>query len=112
MSKKEDKKLPLIRDFTKPELDMFRELCNFTDEELTYFNLRAQDKSNTVIAQKMYISEPKVSYELNEITQEAVQLSVKTVCREIKEFLATLYGNTDTQLERDEIKNMLKTLNL
>lgn len=61
MSKKEDKKLPLIRDFTKPELDMFRELCNFTDEELTYFNLRAQDKSNTVIAQKMYISEPKVS---------------------------------------------------
>lgn len=61
MSKKEDKKLPLIRDFTKPELDMFRELCNFTEEEMTYFNLRAQDKSNAAIAQEMYISEPKVS---------------------------------------------------
>ena len=61
MSKKEDKKIPLIRDFTKPELDRFRELCNFTEEELEYFNLRAQDKSNTAIAREMYISEPKVS---------------------------------------------------
>lgn len=61
MRKKEDIRIPLIRDFTKPELDRFRELCNFTDEELMYFNLRAQDKSNTAIAQEMYISEPKVS---------------------------------------------------
>jgi len=50
-----------IRDFTKPELDRFRELCNFTEEELKYFNLRAQDKSNAAIAQIMYISELKVS---------------------------------------------------
>ena len=50
-----------IRDFTKPELDRFRELCNFTEDELTYFNLRAQDKSNIAIAQAMYISESKVS---------------------------------------------------
>lgn len=50
-----------IRDFTVPELDRFRELCNFTDEELTYFNLRARDMSNSQIALTMYISEAKVS---------------------------------------------------
>ena len=50
-----------IRDFTKPELDKFRELCNFTQDEMTYFNLRGQDKSNIQIAFEMNISEAQVS---------------------------------------------------
>lgn len=50
-----------IRDFTVPELNMFRELCNFTDDELVYFNLRARDKSNVQIALEMNISEAQVS---------------------------------------------------
>lgn len=50
-----------IRDFTKPELDKFRELCNFTQDEMTYFNLRAKDKSNIQIAFEMNISEAQVS---------------------------------------------------
>jgi transcriptional regulator len=50
-----------ICDFTKPELDKFRELCNFTDDEMCYFNLRAKDKSNVQIALEMNVSEAKVS---------------------------------------------------
>ena len=50
-----------IRDFTVPELDRFRELCNFTDSELRYFNLRAKDKSNVEISLEMNVSEPQVS---------------------------------------------------
>lgn len=50
-----------IRDFTVPELNRFRELCNFTEDELTYFNLRAKDKSNVQIAMEMNVSEPQVS---------------------------------------------------
>ena len=50
-----------IRDFTVPELDRFRALCNFTDSELEYFNLRAKDKSNIQIALEMNVSEPQVS---------------------------------------------------
>ena len=46
-----------ICDFTVPELNRFRELCNFTDSELQYFNLRAKDKSNVQIAQEMNVSE-------------------------------------------------------
>jgi transcriptional regulator len=50
-----------ICDFTKPELDKFRELCNFTDDEMCYFNLRAKDKSNVQVALEMNVSEAKVS---------------------------------------------------
>lgn len=50
-----------IYDFTVPELNQFRELCNFSDDELTYFNLRAKHKSNTFIALEMNVSEAQVS---------------------------------------------------
>lgn len=50
-----------IRDFTVPELNRFRELCNFTESELQYFNLRAKDKSNVEISLEMNVSEPQVS---------------------------------------------------
>ena len=50
-----------IADFTVPELNMFRELCNFTKEEREYFELRSADYSNIQIALEMNISESKVS---------------------------------------------------
>lgn len=50
-----------IRDFTKPELDRFRELCNFTKDERRYFDYRAEDMSNVEISLYMSISESQVS---------------------------------------------------
>ena len=50
-----------IYDFTTPELEQLRLLCNFSDDELEYFNLRAKHKSNTFIALEMNVSEPQVS---------------------------------------------------
>ena len=50
-----------IYDFTIPELEYLISLCNFSDDELTYFNLRAKHKSNTQIAYEMNISESTVS---------------------------------------------------
>ena len=50
-----------IRDFVEWELNMFRKECNFTSDELRYFNLRAKDKSNIEIAFEMNISESQVS---------------------------------------------------
>lgn len=50
-----------IRDFTVPELNKFRELCNFTADEMVYFNLRARDKSNVEISLVMNVSEAQVS---------------------------------------------------
>ena len=50
-----------INNFVESELEMFRRACNFSDEELEYFNLRAKDKSNTQIALTMNCSEAKIS---------------------------------------------------
>lgn len=50
-----------IRDFTEPELDMFRKLCNLTDDERQYFEYRAKDYSNITIALNMNISDSQVS---------------------------------------------------
>lgn len=50
-----------IYDFTVPELDKLRELCNFSPQELEYFNLRARHKSNVEISMTMHVSEAQVS---------------------------------------------------
>lgn len=50
-----------IYDFTEPELDKFRELCNFSDDELEYLNIKAKRKSNIQIAMQMHVSEAQVS---------------------------------------------------
>ena len=53
-----------LRDFVEPdepELEYFRQTCNFSENELMYFNLRARDKSNVQISLEMNISEPQVS---------------------------------------------------
>lgn len=50
-----------VYDFVERELQYFREQCNFTPDELEYFNLRSQYKSNVEIALTMNISESKVS---------------------------------------------------
>ena len=53
--------MPQLYDFTVPELNHFRELCNFSPQELEYFNLRAGHKSNIEIAFAMHVSESQVS---------------------------------------------------
>ncbi len=50
-----------IYDFVEKELEYFRKECNFSSEELEYFNLRAKHLSNQQIAIKMNVSEGKVS---------------------------------------------------
>ena len=50
-----------IYDFVEKELQFFRENCNFSEDELTYFNLRAKHYSNLQIARNMNVSEGKVS---------------------------------------------------
>lgn len=50
-----------IYDFTTPELEFFVSKCNFTNDEMEYFELRSRGKSNVQIALEMHISESKVS---------------------------------------------------
>lgn len=50
-----------VYDFVEWELQKFRDECNFTEEELEYFNLKSKNKSNVQISMQMHISESKVS---------------------------------------------------
>lgn len=50
-----------VYNFVEWELQKFRDECNFTDEELQCFELKAKDKSVEYIAQEMHISTAKVS---------------------------------------------------
>ena len=51
----------MIRDFVESELEYFRSQCNFTPDELEYFNLKAKDYSNVQVAMTMKVSEAQVS---------------------------------------------------
>lgn len=50
-----------IKLYVESELDMFRNECNFTDEELQYFNMKAKDCSDNKISIEMNISSSKVA---------------------------------------------------
>lgn len=50
-----------IYDFIEPELEYLRKICNFSDAEMQYFNLRAKHKSNIQISLEMHVSEAQVS---------------------------------------------------
>ena len=50
-----------LKDFTVPELDRFRALCNFTQDEREYFELRVKEYTNVKIALEMHVSESQVS---------------------------------------------------
>ena len=63
-----------ICDFTKPGLDRFRELCNFTSEEMLYFNLKSKDCSNVEIALRMNVSEPKVSILARKVKSKMIRV--------------------------------------
>lgn len=64
-----------LYDFTEPELDTFRKLCNFTPDEKEYFELRCRDKSNVEIALTMNISESKVSVLAKKVKRKIIKVS-------------------------------------
>ena len=52
----------------------------------------------------------KRRYQLREVTEDAVYINMKQLCKEIKEFVQTLYSCTDTPKERELIKQIVKEM--
>ena len=50
-----------IYGLTVPELERYRNHCNFLDDELDYFNLKSRGKSNASISIELNVSEAQVS---------------------------------------------------
>ena len=64
-----------LSDFTVPELNHYRELCNFTEDELAVFNLKARGKSIVQISMELNISESQVSKLTSKINKKMVRVS-------------------------------------
>jgi hypothetical protein len=58
---------------------------------------------------KMY-REVKRKYQLDELPEKSVEMAIDDVCREIKEFIDTLYSNSDMPTERQSVVNMISGL--
>lgn len=63
-----------LYDFTVPELNRFRELCNFTPDELEYFELRSKGCSNVEISLVMNVSESKVSKLAKKVKSKIIRI--------------------------------------
>lgn len=63
-----------VCDFVEWELQKFRDECNFTDEELEVFELKARNKSNEYIAQNLHISLSKTNRLIKRIKTKIIKV--------------------------------------
>ena len=60
----------LKKEFTEPECEHFRRMCNFTDEERAVFDLRVKGKSIVEIEMQLHFSEATVNRRLRDIKRK------------------------------------------
>lgn len=91
--------LYIIREYQKSALNSIVECSDGVYKEL-----------NDILPQYKNYCMIKKRYQLNELPKQTVVYAMKDVCKELGEFLHILYSNTDTQEEREEIKNLVANL--
>lgn len=74
------------------------------------YDVITKELSDILPSYLLYINLKK-RYQLHEISEEGVYNSMKDLCKEIKEFIQTLFSGTDTDQERTLIKSFVKELN-
>ncbi len=62
--------LNIKTEFTEPECDYFRSVCNFTDEERAVFDLRVKAKSIVEIQIALNMSESTVNRRIRNIKKK------------------------------------------
>lgn len=65
---------------------------------------------NDILPSYIEYIDMKRKYQLGEIQETMLFSYLEAVCKEIREFIQTLYSGTDTQNERDIIKNLIRQL--
>lgn len=64
----------LKKDLTKAECDKCRELCDFTDDELSVFDLKVKNKSLIEISVALNMSESTVSRRLRDVKKKVLRV--------------------------------------
>lgn len=73
------------------------------------FNNTAKELNDILPSYIEYVN-LKRRYQLKEISIDSVIIQLENVCKEIAEFLQTLYSGTDTEEERKYIHNLIGQL--
>lgn len=66
----DEERLRLKNEFTKPECDRFRALCNFTADERRVFDMRVSDHSIVEISLALCMSEATVNRRIKSIKKK------------------------------------------
>jgi DNA-directed RNA polymerase specialized sigma24 family protein len=66
----DEERLRLKNEFTKPECDLFRALCNFTPDERRVFDMRVSDHSIVEISMALCMSEATVNRRIKSIKKK------------------------------------------
>ncbi len=74
MSSKSQKLPRLSSDFTFPECEYFRRMCNFTPEERKIFDMRVADKSIVQISMEMGMCESAVYRRTRKIREKIAKV--------------------------------------
>ena len=53
--------MKLIKDYVESELNFYRKECNFTEDELAWFNMKSKEWSDVKIAMELDMSVSKVN---------------------------------------------------
>ena len=61
-------------EFTEPEVEYFRQKCNFTEDEREVFELRVRGKSIVSISMALHTSESTVSRRLRGIKRKIIRV--------------------------------------
>lgn len=73
-----------IAEFVEYQLDIFRRECNFSDDELEFFNLRAKGKTYIEIEMSMSISHTK-AIKLNKKVMSKMTRVIPILVKETRE---------------------------
>ena len=68
-----------ICDFTKPELDRFRKVCNFTEIERQCFDLKAKGLTNYQLAMELNVCDSTVSSTMKSIRAKITAVSEEKI---------------------------------
>lgn len=70
-----------IADFVEWELEMYRNECNFTDEELEFFNLRSKNQSLVQIQIALHCGETKANDLSKSVKRKILKIPPRIVHR-------------------------------
>lgn len=64
----------IYHEFTEPECERFRSLCNFTDEERKVFDMRVKGRSNVDISMRLNMSVRTVERRIHSVKRKIIKV--------------------------------------